>query len=166
MNGYATSLDCPNIEVKIIVPVDALMHQLGDGVMTYLRLNNVEINELILAACELSVMSKEQIPLCNILTTGLHERYINIVEELEYNNMPVDYDTLLERYVEAVYAIYSYSFRYIRCVLMERGVQDLKIPFPNLVSSRIVLDSRGNMEGVLIEMQIQDDGSYSYYPGG
>lgn len=126
MRRYVGSLDCPKLNIQIIIPVDATLRQLDGGIMFYLHEHGITIDNLmldVLHCCLHSTaapMTRESI--------AFNIPIDDMLETLEYNNINHDQDTVILTYTNAVYVIYTKLFPWIMDMFYNKGLRDLSNP--------------------------------------
>lgn len=128
MNASDNSLDFNKFSFKAIVPVDALLRQLGDGVMTYLESYSVTHAELAIAAMDLTLLTRCPIDDLNRIYEYLYPRVTSHIEEQEYNGRNIDYETFIMHYNNAVFVLYKHTYAFYRSVLIDKGISTIRTP--------------------------------------
>lgn len=159
-SGYDASLASPRIMVKAIVPVDAIVHRLGDGVMTYLANHGVAVQDIISYVFEMCLRSNKVLNKDTFVEFEIHEQFINHVEMLEYNGQNFDLETFNMQFIDAIYSTYVFAFHHIRQCLLQSGISDMRVPFPTGTKLEPLFNSRNKLDSIHVEMLVEDDENY------
>jgi hypothetical protein len=150
VNASDNSLDFNSFSFKAIVPVGALLHQLGSGVMTYLETHGITEAELAIAAMELTLMTTRPIDDLDRIYEYLYPRVTSHIEEQEYNGRNIDYETFIAHYNHAVFAVYKHTYAFYRSVAVAKGIENVRTP----VLTRQEWSFHG--DDILLEINVED----------
>ena len=163
VNVSDASLAPSRIFVKALIPIGAATRRLDEALMSYLDAHGVTPVDLLVAAFELATTSTHPLDKDAVLSYCAYDRYINTVEQLEYNNQPFDPETLEASFTQALYVVYTATFTHYRAILDEAAVPTLSLPYVNSHALKIHGSPADENGYIYLEVTIDDDVSYEHY---